>query len=525
MAQFKPYKILSTELDSLPILEGQYIITTDNRKQYLDISNTTRILIGTDNSNLVNGNSEGSIRNIKSIIENSEYSLGECAFAEGSATMSSGYCSHAEGSNTEALSMCSHAEGGGSVAKGYCSHAEGRATIASGKFQHVEGISNVEDTRNKYVHIVGNGTEPGPGTNLKRSNAHTIDWDGNAWFAGNIKVGGTGQDDTNAKKLATRDEIEVKHYVWNGSSSSADETVLPLFKEMKKEVDNNKMVILTLTAGTASKVVFMLDKHNFKTNFPTLVSLPIDTTISTISDGDGSRYEKFLVNRKIVNITYNTNGEITAVGELISNPTGLSFIPITSPTNDYYFTAEYKSQPVSKGYLDGVIETSEFTKIIDIDNYLTVLTDSTEINPILNNFNETYNEEELAYLINFEGEYNNLTIPLIKYTNGINTILNYAIYNAYFILPQYDGQNAFDFIYSHKKIYSNIFYDNNDNNYYYWTLYIDMEIVEDKPKFNGCIIRKQLNIASTNYVNNICGNISTVLDSIIGQNGDTSIIS
>lgn len=268
---------------------------------------------------------------------------------------------------------------------------------------------------------------------------------------------------------------------------------------------------------------FCLDKHNFKTNFPTLVSLPIDTTISTITESNESRYEKFLVNRKIVNITYDTNGEITAVGELISNPMGLSFIPITSPTNDHYFTAEYKSQPISKGYLDKAIETSEFTKIIDIDNYLIVAAGSEEISSILNNFNETYNEEELAYIINFEGEYNNLTIPLIKYTNGINTILNYAIYNAYFILPQYDKQNAFDFIYSHKKIYSNISYDN--NNYYYWVLYIDMEIVENEPKFNGCIIRKQLDIASKNYVDNMCGNISTILDSIIGQNGDSGMIS
>ena len=49
MAQFKPYKILSTELDNLPILEGQYIITTDDRKQYLDINNTERIAINENN--------------------------------------------------------------------------------------------------------------------------------------------------------------------------------------------------------------------------------------------------------------------------------------------------------------------------------------------------------------------------------------------------------------------------------------------------------------------------------------------
>ena len=44
----------------------------------------------------------------------------------------------------------------------------------------------------KYAYIFGNGKD----TNY--SNAHTLDWDGNAWFQGNIKVGGTGQNDTTA---------------------------------------------------------------------------------------------------------------------------------------------------------------------------------------------------------------------------------------------------------------------------------------------------------------------------------------
>lgn len=54
----------------------------------------------------------------------------------------------------------------------------------------------------KYAHIVGNGT-----SDNARSNAHTLDWDGNAWFQGNIYVGGTGQDDENAKKLATEESV------------------------------------------------------------------------------------------------------------------------------------------------------------------------------------------------------------------------------------------------------------------------------------------------------------------------------
>jgi hypothetical protein len=49
-----------------------------------------------------------------------------------------------------------------------------------GTNQHVQGRYNVVDSEGKYAHIVGNGTS------ANRSNAHTIDWNGNAWFAGNI---------------------------------------------------------------------------------------------------------------------------------------------------------------------------------------------------------------------------------------------------------------------------------------------------------------------------------------------------
>lgn len=48
----------------------------------------------------------------------------------------------------------------------------------------------------KYVKVVGNGT-----SNKARSNAHTLDWEGNAWYAGDVYVGGESQDDPNATKL------------------------------------------------------------------------------------------------------------------------------------------------------------------------------------------------------------------------------------------------------------------------------------------------------------------------------------
>ena len=130
---------------------------------------------------------------------------GACSHAEGDATKATGSASHVEGSYTEASASHSHAEGCSTVASGGTSHAEGHYTIAAGHYQHVQGKYNVSDAfgvSGKYAHIVGNGT-----SSNKRSNAHTVDWNGLGWFAGGLKVGGTGQDDEAAVEVALKTDI------------------------------------------------------------------------------------------------------------------------------------------------------------------------------------------------------------------------------------------------------------------------------------------------------------------------------
>ena len=107
---------------------------------------------------------------------------GASSHAEGDSATASAECSHAEGYATTASGYASHSEGYATTASGYASHSEGTSTIARGENSHVQGKYNVEDEVNKYAHIVGNGT----GVD-KRSNAHTLDWKGNAWFAGTVE--------------------------------------------------------------------------------------------------------------------------------------------------------------------------------------------------------------------------------------------------------------------------------------------------------------------------------------------------
>lgn len=47
----------------------------------------------------------------------------------------------------------------------------------------------MEDVAGKYLHIVGNGTWDNAG-NESRSNAHTLDWEGNGWYAGTVEATG-----------------------------------------------------------------------------------------------------------------------------------------------------------------------------------------------------------------------------------------------------------------------------------------------------------------------------------------------
>lgn len=130
--------------------------------------------------------------------------LGDCSFAIGyGTTTASGVGSFAQTYQGGASGSYSFARGTEAGAGGSHSFAQGAQVHASSDFQFVYGKANIIDDENKYIHIVGNG-KASIGANdgyHSPSNAHTLDWNGNAWFAGDIYIGGTGQDDPNAKTI------------------------------------------------------------------------------------------------------------------------------------------------------------------------------------------------------------------------------------------------------------------------------------------------------------------------------------
>ena len=125
---------------------------------------------------------EGEMTTVTSYASHAEGSY--CTLPDGTKRYgtAAGYASHIEGGGCHATGSCSHAEGLATTVSGAQSHAEGRYTIAAGGAQHVEGIANIEDAEGKYIHIAGNGAFDA------RSNAYTLDWQGNGWYQGTIEA-------------------------------------------------------------------------------------------------------------------------------------------------------------------------------------------------------------------------------------------------------------------------------------------------------------------------------------------------
>lgn len=114
-----------------------------------------------------------------------------------------GHFSHSDSGGTSDGNYC-HASCGGEIKYTEYGFATGKGTIAYGSSQTVIGKLNIIDTQDehlkgKYVFIIGNGSYEEETdyylsqaeTIKSRSNAFTVDWDGNTWAAGSITATGS----------------------------------------------------------------------------------------------------------------------------------------------------------------------------------------------------------------------------------------------------------------------------------------------------------------------------------------------
>ena len=152
------------------------------------------------------------------------------AHAEGYNTVATGKRAHAEGYETLAFGYQSHSEGSNTEALQTASHAEGKGTVADSKYQHVQGTYNISDDSSTYAHIVGNGT-----ADDARSNAHTLDWNGNAWFKGKVYVGGSSQSGGTA--LASTLAVTTAEYETMSTNNELQESTLYMLTDDTSEED------------------------------------------------------------------------------------------------------------------------------------------------------------------------------------------------------------------------------------------------------------------------------------------------
>lgn len=157
---------------------------------------------GTDINELFASQVNASFSNSISMGRKDATTIGENSVAIGNRNDASGDFSQAYGYQTTASGYLSLADGYKTIASGDISSASGFRTTATHKSQHTFGEYNELDTstnasteKGNFIEIVGNGT-----ADDSRSNARTLDWNGNETLSGTLYVKGN-------KEVATKDEI------------------------------------------------------------------------------------------------------------------------------------------------------------------------------------------------------------------------------------------------------------------------------------------------------------------------------
>ena len=270
--------------------------------------------------------------------------VGTNSHAEGDNTTASASSSHAEGVNTTASGYGSHAEGVNTIASGVQSHAEGAYTKASSYSQHVQGEFNIEDSSDVYADVIGNGT-----SESKRSNAATVDWSGNAWYAGDVYVGSTSgtNKDEGSKKLATEEYVNNSVSIIEIPTALADlitDSTHRLVTDTEKSTWNAKAEVSAIPTkasqltndsdfATNSDVTTGISTHNSSTeahNDIRLLVQELTNKLNTLADSDDTTLDQL---SEIVAYTKNNKSLIDSITTSKVSVTDIIDNLTTSATN------------------------------------------------------------------------------------------------------------------------------------------------------------------------------------------------
>lgn len=178
-------------------------------------------------------------------------------------------CSDVSGHGNKVNGYAGHGQNRAVIENGYAGDAGGEGTVSNGLCQFVRGCYNIIDEtapdpqpdyasrkKGKYLEIFGNGSSS------KRSNARTLDWEGNEWIAGKMtaKAGFNTDGDIQAggnvygQDISARGTVsaQVDFYIDDGSGEtlSSFTALRERVKENHAALGNNVMVVRPDKAGT-----------------------------------------------------------------------------------------------------------------------------------------------------------------------------------------------------------------------------------------------------------------------------------
>lgn len=331
-----------------------------------------------------------------------------------------GFGSHAEGEAVFAQGNGSHAEGLATQAQGIASHAEGRATISQSDYSHAEGKFNIGGD---YLHVAGNGTD---GDNL--SNAYTLDWQGNGWYAGKLTVG---TNPTENMDVATKQYVDAATAgITTNLSGLADTTIssptngqiLVYDNTTDKWINDDLILYGTVTISGSTATFSSNITGSSLLNKPVLIENNDSGDLYKLTSISRDRY----LDAVFISVKDNNIKKIEVTGASVTGTTALvgvySSVEYLDKANITSYTPTGDYNPATKKYVDDAVN--------GIMTNLSGLTDTTISSPI--------NGQILVY-DSASSKWINSTASFVS-SSEVNTIVQTAVASA---LANYgDGDTA-----------------------------------------------------------------------------------
>jgi hypothetical protein len=196
-------------------------------------------------------------------------------------------------------------------------------------YQHVSGRYNIED--NAFAEIIGNGT-----ANAARSNARTLDWDGNEWIAGGFKCNGM-EASSSAVKLINPQKWRDAIFDCTPDQSAKDRLLSRLYKE------GTNIRVLEYGGyfgGSQNKRLKITCPNSAYGKFLIFVHLEADVTVHDyeifgVQNGDGTAFSRAHYGRTTPSWTNMTG--TAATGTLTWGVTGTQiYSSVFAPYGSWY---------------------------------------------------------------------------------------------------------------------------------------------------------------------------------------------